>query len=298
MIRTLLALASACLMALPALASGNLVETRLASPALGRDLPYAVYLPAAARDAARRFPVVFLLHGYGAGYRQWIEGGDIARSLDDLIASGSLPPMIAVMPDAANSWYVDSARYGGPGDYETAIVRDLVREVDALYPTQASRGTRAIAGLSMGGFGALRLAFRHPATFGAVAGMSPAIWKPGAVSWTHGPATMEPSAAAAKFLRTTGPGFDAAVLAAQAPFAHVGEIAARSDAPDILLTVGDDDYFSHYDGTTELFLDLRAAGLKPELRVSDGGHNWAHWRPMAREVFGFLAAVWSRAPAH
>lgn len=272
---------------------GTVLEQVAESRALGRPLPYAVYLPEEALEGGQRLPVLYLLHGYGGDRRQWVASGQIEQMLDAAIGQGLLPPVIAVMPSAENSWYVDSGAFGGPGDYETAIVRDLVSEIDRRYATRRDRGGRAIAGLSMGGFGALRIAFRHPERFGAVAALSPAIWKPGAHSWTHGPAALEPEVAAAKFERTTAKeGFDAAVMAEQVPFAELPETDWRGQPPRIMLTVGDDDYFEHYDGTLEMFLDLRAAGMKPELRVTDGGHDWDHWRPQAAEVLKFFGAGW------
>jgi enterochelin esterase-like enzyme len=272
-------------------AEGRIVEMRVESEALGRGLDALVYLPAAARSA-ERMPVVYLLHGYGGGRFQWLRDGRIAATLDGLIAAGRLPAMIAVMPDAGNSWYLDSGAHGGPGDYETALVRDLVAAVDAAFPTVPRREARAVAGLSMGGFGALRLGFRHPEVFGAVAAMSPAIWKPGALSWPRGPAGMEPAAAAAKFVGNAESGFDLAAFAAQVPFADVASVAASEAPPAILLTAGDGDSLGHQVGAVEMYLDLRAAGLQPALRVTGGGHDWQHWRAMTGEVLGFLAAGW------
>lgn len=274
--------------------AGTVLEGQsLQSTALGRDLTYNVYLPEGHGEEGRRFPTAFLLHGRSAGRDQWLRDGHVAATLDAMIASGELPPMIAVMPDAGNSWYVDSASIGGPGDFETAISRDLVREIDTRFQTLASRDSRAIAGLSMGGFGALRIAFRHPEVFGAVAGMSPAIWKPGGQSWRTGPASMAPEAAAQRFPGTTGTRFDLGVLESQLPFAHVPTVTKLQDPPEILITVGDDDHLGFYDGAVELYLDLRNGGMKPELRVADGGHDWRHWRPMSREVFSFFASLWS-----
>ena len=80
------------------------------------------------------------------------------------------------------------------------------------------------------------------------------------------------------------------------PFAYVAGLSPAMDPPKIMLIVGDDDYFQLYDGAAELFLDLRAMGLKPEFRVGDGGHDWAFWRGMEGETFRFLDAAW-RTPA-
>ena len=76
------------------------------------------------------------------------------------------------MPAGASSWYVDSGTVGGPGDYETAIIEDLPRAIQKRFPVAVSPKSRAIAGVSMGGYGALRLALKHPEMFTAVASMS------------------------------------------------------------------------------------------------------------------------------
>lgn len=264
-----------------------LVDQSLLSAALGQDIRYSVYLPSSATPGAR-FPTIYLLHGFAGGQYEWAKGGRIAETLDRLIESGSMSPVIAVMPDAGKSWYVDSKRYGGPGDYETAIVRDLVAGIDARYPTLADADHRGIAGISMGGRGALRLAFAHPDVFSAVAGLSPGIWLPGGVSGRTGPANDPPEEQAKWFGRTAGETFDIKIFNAQSPFALVDGLATLSRPPAILLAVGDDDYWKLHDGTVELYIGLRRIGLKPELRVGDGGHDWKFWRSVTDAALLFL----------
>ena len=75
--------------------------------------------------------MAYLLHGLGGGRHEWRRDGRVADTLDRLIAAGELAPLIAVMPEAGKSWYVDSARFGGEGDYERAIVQDLIPGIDA-----------------------------------------------------------------------------------------------------------------------------------------------------------------------
>jgi len=269
-----------------------LPDQRAPSRALGGEIAYTVYLPDAIAEPSRRFPVVYLLHGYGAGQGEWFKGGRVAEALDRLIGAGEIVPVIAVAPSAGKSWYVDSAAWGGPGDYETAIVRDLVEAVDRAYPTRTDRTHRAIAGNSMGGRGALRLAFAHLDTFGAVAALSPAIWKPGSVSSITN-TQLQPSAGREKwFPRTTGETFDRKVFNAQSPFALVAAMAASGMPPRIFLASGDDDYWHLEDGTLEMYLDIVAHGLRPELRVGNGGHDWKFWRRMVEPALRFFDAGW------
>ncbi|MEM6677522.1 MAG: alpha/beta hydrolase family protein [Pseudomonadota bacterium] len=283
------ALLALALLTLPAGAGDLRQDLSIESAALGRPLPYSLYLPDAAADPTRRFPVVYLLHGYNGGQYEWARGGRIEAMLDAMIAAGEIPPLIVVMPEAGTSWYVDSAQFGGQGDYETAITEDLVAAIDAAWPTRPTAHHRAIAGNSMGGHGALRLAMLRPDVFVATAGLSPAIWRPGGVSALSGPGARDAASRERWYPKTTGETFELAVFNLQSPFALVERAAAAKPPPAILLAVGDDDFFGLYDGTVELYIDLRRAGLKPELRVGDGGHDWDYWRGAAAEAFRFFA---------
>lgn len=255
------------------------------SPGIPAGLIYSAYLPPGYPD--RRYATIYLLHGFGADDGQWLNGG-IASLLDAMIAAGEIAPVIAVMPDAGNSWYVDSAAYGGPGDYATAIARDLVADVDRRFETRPARAHRGIAGISMGGFGALRLAFGHCETFGAVAALSAGLFMPEGVSWQHGPSGRRAARRDVWYAHTFGSDFDVELYKAQAPFAYVDHLTPTP--PAVLLIAGDDDNFGAYDGAVELFLELRRQGIKPELRVGDGGHDWAFWRRMLPDTLRFFAA--------
>src|SRR5581483_6939692 len=146
------------------------------SPALGAELLYSLYLPPGYAASGLRYPTLYLLHGKDGNHLEWLHTGYLRETLDALTAEGKVGPMIVVMPDAANSWYVDSKAVGGPGDYATALSVDLVEAIDHAYRTRAEPRFRGIGGLSMGGFGALRLAFQQPFRYAAAAGFSPALW--------------------------------------------------------------------------------------------------------------------------
>jgi len=287
---------------LPARAAGTEAGTVLRGRTAPGDattpaIAYSAYLPSAPASAAsaEAYPVVYLLHGFGGSPGEWLDAAALPDMLDRLIADGTIRPVIAVMPDAHRSWYVDSARHGGPGDYETAIVRDLVGEIDARFPTRATPAGRAVMGVSMGGYGALRLAFEHPDLFGAVVALSPGLFKPDGLSWRHGPAAARRADREHWYAATFGDPFDMAVYNAESPFAYVERAASATPPPEIMLAVGDDDVFGSYDGTLEMYLDLRAVGLKPELRVADGGHDWRLWRALLPDALGFLDECWAAA---
>ncbi len=145
------------------------------------DREVMIYLPPAYEQMfAKRFPVVYLLHGYTATDRMWagneyVQGLDIANMAETLIKRNKIKEMILVAPDCKNayggSWYTNSAV---TGNWEDFVTKELVDYIDQNYRTLAQQESRGIAGHSMGGHGALKLAMKHPNTFSAVYAMSPA----------------------------------------------------------------------------------------------------------------------------
>jgi S-formylglutathione hydrolase FrmB len=154
--------------------ASTLEEIAVPSAALGRPLSVSIYRPDGP-PPSDGWPVLYLLHGLNGSYRDWPALGGIQATLDRLIAARRIRPLVVVMPDAGNSWYVNSSAVGGPGDFQTAILDDLPRAIEQDLPARHDRGARAIAGLSMGGFGAFSYAARHPDLFAIAASFSGAI---------------------------------------------------------------------------------------------------------------------------
>jgi len=293
-LRAALLLAGLVAWPLPPAAAGEVrtgLEVR--SPALEGPLRYSLDLPDAHGQSGRRFPVLYLLHGHGAGHREWLDGGRIEALLDELIAADEIAPLIAVMPDAGRSWYVDSAARGGPGDYASAILRDLADHVETRF---ATTGERAVAGHSMGGFGALRFGFAHAERFVTAAALSPAIFDADGLSGARWSLGATPDELAHWFAGAFGTPFDRELYGREQPFALVDEVAAGDAALRLWLASGDDDWFGFELGTVELFLALRARDVAVELRIDDGGHDWAYWRAAARPMLHFIDAGWRDAP--
>lgn len=139
------------------------------SAAMQKNIRCVVITPDNYSQSQEPLPVVYLLHGHGGSYSNWIRRVPAIDSLADVYN------LIIVCPDAASSsWYFDS-----PVDssfrYETFTAKELPRYIDSKYRTIATRKGRAITGLSMGGHGAFFLALRHPQTFGACGSMSGAL---------------------------------------------------------------------------------------------------------------------------
>ena len=138
-----------------------------------------VYLPPGySRNPRKRYPVVYLLHGFAADHRAFMAGVyanmNTRLSMDSLIRAGLVKEMIVVTPNARNafdgSFYVNSVT---TGNWEDFIYRDLVSFIDRRYRTIRNRSGRGLAGHSMGGYGALWVGMRHPETFSALYALSP-----------------------------------------------------------------------------------------------------------------------------
>jgi putative tributyrin esterase len=135
------------------------------SAALNRDMQYRVVFPKTI-SPGKRLPVVYLLHGGGSSFRAWSNDSDVARFAE----SG----LILVMPEGNSSYYTNSASQ--PQDrYEDYIVSDLISDVEHRFPVAATRASRAVIGVSMGGFGAINLALKHPDLFAFAGALSPAV---------------------------------------------------------------------------------------------------------------------------
>lgn len=167
-------------------AQSTLVTDSVTSPGLASnvvgDSPVRrtlVYLPPSyRRDSARRYPVLYLLHGATSVPEEWVDGTyqglDLRVALDSLVTASAIPELIVVMPDADNAFgagfYANSPV---TGNWEDFVVRDLVRHVDRNYRTDARASQRALVGHSMGGFGAFAIGFNHPDVFGLIYAISP-----------------------------------------------------------------------------------------------------------------------------
>lgn len=146
----------------PAPAATQSSESRLQdqtfqSESLARPMKYRILLPGDYFHSDRSYPVLYLLHGWHGDYQNWSTLTNLTQNAKDV-------PLIIVMPDAGDSWYVNSASTA-QDKFETYIARDLINQVDQHWRTLRSSHRRAIAGLSMGGYGAVKFAQKFPEMF-------------------------------------------------------------------------------------------------------------------------------------
>jgi S-formylglutathione hydrolase FrmB len=140
---------------------------------LGQSLNVGVYLPPDYDTSKGRYPVLYFLHGLFGSAHKW-EERQTNKTVDELINGGKMKPQIVVCPDGKNSMYINWL--DGKGNWGDFIATELVTTIDAKYRTLADRATRGINGDSMGGYGSLNAAFKHPEVFGSVSAHSAAIY--------------------------------------------------------------------------------------------------------------------------
>jgi putative tributyrin esterase len=248
------------------------------SPSLGKDVAYAVQLPPSyATAAARRYPVVYALHGLFENPGFWERRG-LAPMLETLWQKGDVPEMVVVAVDGDNSFFVD----GPAGRWEQMMSRDFVAHVESTYRVIPGRPGRGALGISMGGYAALRMALAHPDLFRAVATHSAMLLEKiptteeGAGRWHM-----------AAFYKVFGTPIDAALWSANDPLA----LAAKADpkaTPALYFDCGTEDRYGLFAGNRELHRRLEARGVAHEFGLYPGDHGYEYVHTVLDKSLRFL----------
>jgi S-formylglutathione hydrolase FrmB len=225
------------------------------SASLGRDMHYLILMPPAYSEG-RRLPVLYLLHGLYGDYKNW----DTKTRLERIAAAYSF---LIVTPDANDSWYTNSA--ANPADkFEDYIAKDLISEIDRKYRTIPQKDGRAVAGLSMGGYGAVKLALKYRDLFAFAGSLSGAFNAP-------------------QNLDKLRPEFRTKLLEV---FGNPGSATRRDNDVFLLLKHSQDDpYFYLACGTSDFFLETNRAlaaqlskqKIRYEYHETPGDHTWDYW---------------------
>ena len=252
-------------------AQARLLEESVQSAALGRAMKYRVLLPAGYETTLRRYPVLYLLHGLTGDYKDWTTRTNLAEYSRAL-------PLIIVMPDGENQWYTNAA--GGGARFEDYILTDLQADVVRKFRTINSRFGRAIAGLSMGGYGALKMALKRPGAFAVAASFSGAFGvSDGEVERLIGQAEAE------RMQQIFGPAggqtrkendvflLASAMKPATAPYIYVD----CGIADNALIAAN-----------REVIAALHKAGVAYEYHEVAGAHTWDYWDRRIREFLPLL----------
>lgn len=238
------------------------------SAALNRNMRYRVILPKGIA-AGQKLPAVYLLHGRGDSFHDWSNNTDVSSFAEH--------GLILVMPEGNSSYYTNAVEH--PQDrYEDYIVNDLILDVENRFPVAADRQSRAIAGVSMGGYGAIKIALRYPKLFAFAGGLSPAVDVPSRPFSIKRPFQW-------RFHRSI--------------FGPTGSQTRHDNDPFVLARSADPEmtaYFFLVCGDREgllpanrAFADLLAQlHIRHEFHVVAGGHNWSQWNRSVSDLFTSL----------
>ncbi|HJU67458.1 MAG TPA: alpha/beta hydrolase family protein [Gemmatimonadaceae bacterium] len=306
----------------PDAARGQLRPDSLFSHALGVRKRLLVYLPPSyQRETARRYPVAYYLHGAWGAESDWVTLGRIDRTMDSLVATG-LPEMILVLPDGDDGWYTtwnalnntascraDTVRREPAATYcvtwpkyDEYIARELVAHVDSTYRTRAERSHRGIAGLSMGGYGAITLALRYPDLFAAAASHSGVLSPRYAGPTPYAPPTRH-AVTVDTIRRRYSPalwmlmrpvfGGDTIGWRARDPSVYARHlVTSRARAPALFVDVGRDDPFLEQNRAFRA--DLAALGIPVQYAEWPGKHDWVYWKTHVVESLVWMAEMLAR----
>jgi S-formylglutathione hydrolase FrmB len=266
----------------PAAPQPTIRDATFQSASLERAMKYRIILPAGYARGVRRYPVLYLLHGLTGSYLDW----DTKTHLAEYAAPLQL---IIVMPDAGDSWYTNSS--ANPRDrFEDYVVSDLVPEIDKTYRTIATRHARAIGGLSMGGYGAMKFALKYPNLFVFAGSFS------GVQAIAHDP----------DLKLRAGEKYDQQVLEIYGPpggpTRTANDVFALADKADpaalpyfwIACGIGD----LRLESNRQLVALLQRRKIAYTYEEAPGGHGWAFWDEelpaMFRELSRHMELGWVR----
>lgn len=253
------------------------------SASLGRAMQYRVILPADYDSSRRRYPVLYLLHGLTGHYVDW----ESRTHLDDYVAG---LPLIVAMPEGDDSWYTNSAT-NEQEKWEDYVVKDFIPQIDKTYRTIQTRFGRAIGGLSMGGYGAMKFALKNPTMFIFAASFS------GALSVTSG-----------GFRSRSGSKINEQIAAIYGPEGSaqrlqndVYELARKVTNPEALpylwISCGTED-MSAENSLIAANQEFAALLVKQKIRHTysewPGAHNWKFWDESIVKVIPLLMEQYFR----
>lgn len=259
-----------------ALANGRVETVRFQSKLVATTLPYNVILPGD-YDSSRttRYPVLYLLHGLTGHYNDWVQRTNIA----DYAAEYRI---IIIMPEGNDGWYTDSAT-NSTDKYESYILQELIPDVQQRYRTIEARYARAIAGLSMGGYGAIKFGLKSPSTFVFAASMSGAF---GVTRLTDKEIPDRWQDSVKLFGATSSE-----TRAANDLFELLRKLnAARvASLPYFYFDCGTEDSALIFPYNRELAALMFEKKVPHEFRELPGDHSWGYWDQQVQEVLKIAA---------
>jgi len=248
------------------------VDKVFLSESLNRDMHYRVLLPRGYRTGTEHFAVLYLLHGLYGDYKDWTTNTRLENYARPF-------PLLIVMPDAGDSWYTNSATV--PDDrFEDYVVKDLIPEIDSHFRTVQTRSGRAIAGLSMGGYGAVKFALKYAQLFAFAGSLS------GAFDAPLGLDTRVPEFRP-KLLPVFGPAGDP-VRSTNDLFQLLDQVAADR-LPYLYIQCGTEDGFLPIN--RDFVSGLPKRKITFEYHETPGGHSWEYWDRSVQDLLHSLSKI-------
>ena len=251
---------------------GSRVQYRtFRSQVLDRDLGYALWLPPSYETGGGDYPVLYFLHGANENERRWSTRGFTDLALDRMVADGEIGEFIVAIPFGANSFYTNSA---AGENWEDMVVDEFIPMIESEYRADGTRQGRAISGISMGGYGALKIAMRRPDLFGAVSAHS-AMLIDDLDAVSVNPRAEQLFAALFETIFGLSEGMER--WTANDPL----QLAARAPGVETLriyFDCGTEDEYGFYDGARRLHEILDARGVAHEFHLHPGEHGWDYAR--------------------
>ncbi len=259
---------------------------------------YCVYLPAgydagATEHPPRRYPVLYFLHGLGDNEQTLFNSGGWTL-LDDLRKQHKMGDFLIVAPEGRRSFYVNSAN--SSVRYSDFFLQEFLPHIEGKYRIRPGRKGRAISGISMGGYGALRFAFAHPELFSAVSAQSAALI-------TESPKTLDSATrAGSPLLGVLGAVFGKPINVPHwndnSPFVLAKRNAASLRKVAIYFNCGQDDNYGFEKGAAALHEELQREGIPHEYRAYAGEHSITYFLTHFDEVMEFHSKAFGLLPQH
>jgi len=255
----------------------------LTSKILKMDRKFSIYLPADYESSNRSYPVLYLLHGSGDDQTGWVQFGEVNSIVDKAIKEGKSTDMIIVMPDAntGRRGYFNSIK--GDFPYEDFFFQELIPYIEKNYRVRAEKQFRAVAGLSMGGGGAIIYAMHHPEIFATACPLSASFLTQ---NTNHFKNPTDTSGQTTEQIDTYNKQLNPISLVENMTDIQKNQIRWYFD-------VGDDDNLS--EGNFALHMAMCKKGIVHEFRIRNGGHNWSYWREALPEVLDFVSQGFHRS---
>lgn len=255
----------------------------MTSKILKGERKYAVYLPPDYETSQRSYPVLYLLHGSGDDQTGWVQFGEVLLIADKAIKEGSATPMIIVMPDAntGRRGYTNDIR--GTWQYEDFFFNEFVPFIEKTYRIKSEKRYRAVAGLSMGGYGSFLYALHHPEMFSSACPLSAST----------GPLKLEDTKKSLQWF-SPAPADNIPDSLIEGYYKRNSILYLVENMPEDqkkavrwYIDCGDDDFL--FEGNSLVHIAMRKKEIPHEFRARDGGHNWTYWRASLPEVLRFVS---------